>query len=173
MEERVPASKPNLPSPAFLKGSKKHTMCRAKGYQSRTCGHRWLTIIWRCGPDIGFTTRPNHGFETRSTLLGETIFHVAPANSCPNCDLRGQYDGNTTRMVLRTGIRECMRSSQNGTWPYTTQTGVNVQNNYQVHGFNQNLQPEYISAYYGSHGLIGPSSRRCRQRPEELCCVIL
>lgn len=29
------------------------------------------------------------------------MFEIAAANTCPNCDKRGQYDGNVTRMVLR------------------------------------------------------------------------
>lgn len=76
-------------------------MCRATAYESTICRHRWLTITTRCSPNAGFTNTPIHQFRFDSTsLLGGPRYQKASAGSCPNCDLKGQYDGNTIRMVL-------------------------------------------------------------------------
>lgn len=89
-------------------------MCRTTAYRSTTCNHRWLTITARCGPNVGFTTTPIHEFRCDSMFFGKLKFMKAPAGSCPNCNLKGQYDGNTTRMVLGNGQREIKRNMVRG-----------------------------------------------------------
>lgn len=88
-------------------------MCRTTGYKSTTCGHRWLTITTRCAPNMGFTNTPIHEFRADGfSLFGTPKYQKAAAGTCPNCDLKGQYDGNTTRMVLGCGGREIRRRIQ-------------------------------------------------------------
>jgi hypothetical protein len=90
-------------------------MCRITAYKSRTCNHRWLTITARCAPHMGFTTTPVHDFRSDGcSIWGRPYFMKAPAGSCPNCDLRGQYDGNTIRLVLGSGEREIQRNMYMG-----------------------------------------------------------
>lgn len=85
-------------------------MCRAIGYKANACGHRWLVITTRCAPNMGFTNTPYHEFRVDGvSILGNPQYEKAPAGTCPNCDRRGQYDGNTIRMVLgrsERGIRD-------------------------------------------------------------------
>lgn len=77
-------------------------MCRTTAYKSTTCQHRWLTITTRCSPGAGFTSTPIHEFRfSEASLFGSPRFQKAPAGTCPNCDMKGQYDGNTTRLLLR------------------------------------------------------------------------
>lgn len=86
-------------------------MCRVVAYKSRTCNHRWLTITARCAPSTGFTTTPVHDFRSDGcSILGRPSFTNAPAGTCPNCDLKGQYDGNTIRLVIGNGEREIQRN---------------------------------------------------------------
>lgn len=86
-------------------------MCRVIGYKSRACSHRWLTITSRCAPNMGFTMTPVHEFRSDGcSILGRPSFTKAPAGTCPDCDLRGQYDGNTIRLVLGSGDREVQRN---------------------------------------------------------------
>lgn len=60
---------------------------------------------------MGFTSTPIHEFRSDGSFVwGKPNFQKAPAGSCPNCDLKGQYDGNTTRMVLGSGEREMQRN---------------------------------------------------------------
>jgi hypothetical protein len=75
-------------------------MCRATAFQSRTCRHRWLTITTPCSPAVGFDNAPHHRFDTDTALLGGPKYVPAPAHSCPECNKKGQYDGNRTRMVV-------------------------------------------------------------------------
>lgn len=86
-------------------------MCRTTAYKSTTCGHRWLTITTRCAPKMGFTTTPVHEFRADGSFVWvKPKFQKAAAGSCPNCDLKGQYNGNTTRMVLASGEKEIQRN---------------------------------------------------------------
>lgn len=99
-------------------------MCCTTAYKSATCRHRWLTITTRCSPYAGFTNTPIHQFQFDSTsLFGGPHYQKASAGSCPTCDLKGQYDGNTTRIVLsRGGVAA-------GHIPLTTiRTGTNISN---------------------------------------------
>lgn len=86
-------------------------MCRTTAYKSTACNHRWLTITTRCAPNVGFTTTPVHEFRSDTSFhWGRPSYLKAPTGACPNCDLKGQYDGNTTRMVLASGSREIQRN---------------------------------------------------------------
>lgn len=59
---------------------------------------------------MGFTTSPIHEFRCEGLcIFGTPKLHKAPVGTCPTCDLRGQYDGNTIRMILGTGAREVQR----------------------------------------------------------------
>lgn len=153
-------------------------MCRIIAYKSRNCNHRWLIITTRCAPQMGFTTTPVHDFRTEGfSLCGKPNFMKAPAGTCPNCDLKGQYDGNTTRLVLGSGEREIQRnmwSMQQGglvgsaRWnsgcrpPDVTALGVYQQqwptNGYQQPGVQYYPVAQRYTYGYGQPPRSGPSS---------------
>ena len=78
-------------------------MCTATGFKSRTCAHKWLTITKPCGTGKGFDSCHLHSFDGENAFLGGPKYFWAPANSCPECNKKGQYNGNVTRMVLGYG----------------------------------------------------------------------
>lgn len=102
-------------------------MCQTIGYKSIQCGHHWLCITKPCGPGMNFNTTPWHYFQGNRTLFncGRIKFFNAPIGSCPNCDMRGIYNGDTTRLVICKGLRE-RQIYQNG-YPYGYMNGF-VQN---------------------------------------------
>jgi hypothetical protein len=78
-------------------------MCHATGLRSSTCRHKWLTITSPCATGMGFNSLGIHKFHTSHTWWGSTKYFKAPMKSCPDCNKKGQYDGNKIRMVLDYG----------------------------------------------------------------------
>jgi hypothetical protein len=78
-------------------------MCHATGLRSSTCRHKWLTITSPCAAGMGFNSLGVHKFHTSHTWFGGTNYFKAPMKSCPDCNKKGQYDGNKIRMVLDYG----------------------------------------------------------------------
>jgi hypothetical protein len=52
---------------------------------------------------MGFNSLGIHKFHTSHTWWGSTKYFKAPMKSCPDCNKKGQYDGNKIRMVLDYG----------------------------------------------------------------------
>ncbi|EHY58002.1 uncharacterized protein HMPREF1120_06020 [Exophiala dermatitidis NIH/UT8656] len=77
-------------------------MCQIESYRSSTCGHKWVTIVKRCGsPGTGFNKdNAVHSYTRARTGLLEPKYLSVAAGGCPNCDKRGNYDANETRMIL-------------------------------------------------------------------------
>ena len=76
-------------------------MCQVETFKSHTCPHEWMTIVKPCGPTASFKDQ-YHRFKPARKSLGKTPRPIsAPANSCPNCDKKGDYDANLTRIILK------------------------------------------------------------------------
>jgi hypothetical protein len=61
-----------------------------------------MTIVKPCNPGAGFSSTHYHKYTPARNGPFVARFVAAAANSCPNCDKNGDYDGNVTRMVLET-----------------------------------------------------------------------
>lgn len=72
-------------------------MCTVQFWKSRTCGHRWLTIKKSCQEGRGFNNCPSFDPGLARGPRGPTYW--APPGSCPEHDMKDEYDGNTTRMI--------------------------------------------------------------------------
>lgn len=133
-------------------------MCEAVAYKSTLCRHRWLTITKPCAPRFGFTTPPCPDIKCSSTnMCGEAKYMKASANSCPSCDLKGQYNANTTRMLYSN--HGCASS-----WmPYAQPNGLYINDPYTAGNYarvhNTLATPQYPQMYL-SH-------------PGPMCCTIL
>ncbi|KAI1611584.1 hypothetical protein EDD37DRAFT_428904 [Exophiala viscosa] len=75
-------------------------MCQAELNKSFTCRHKWLTIVRKCEDGGGFNDNHLHKYRPARLGLFHPKFASAAANTCPNCDLKGDYDTKTTRMIL-------------------------------------------------------------------------
>ncbi|KAK3336580.1 hypothetical protein B0T19DRAFT_43561 [Cercophora scortea] len=86
-------------------------MCGIEFYKDTYCGHRWARIVQPCWPGYGFTTCPT--FFT-GYAQPQPVCYIAREEPCPACDLRGVYDRNQIRMVvrLRSGFRLGMGPSR-------------------------------------------------------------
>lgn len=73
-------------------------MCVPKMFQSTTCKHRWLTIGKPCSKDSGFNNcEMFKGGKITPWQTGSADY--AKPNTCPLCDMNGEYDGDLMRMV--------------------------------------------------------------------------
>lgn len=81
-------------SPASLY---KIAMCTVQFWKSRTCGHKWLTIKKSCQEGRGFNNCPS--FDPGLARVQRGPSYWAPPGSCPEHDKKGEYDGNTMRMI--------------------------------------------------------------------------
>lgn len=52
---------------------------------------------------MGFNSVGIHHFKTSHNWYGGVKYFKAPMKSCPDCNKKGQYDGNKFRMVLDYG----------------------------------------------------------------------
>jgi hypothetical protein len=52
---------------------------------------------------MGFNSICIHKFKTSHNWYGGVKYFKAPIKSCPDCNKKGQYDGNKIRMVLDYG----------------------------------------------------------------------
>ncbi|EXJ95324.1 hypothetical protein A1O1_00444, partial [Capronia coronata CBS 617.96] len=75
-------------------------MCQVESHKSQTCGHKWATIVEQCHKGAGFSKTSVHPITKARTGLCQPRYISAPAGSCPNCDKKGDYDANGTRMIL-------------------------------------------------------------------------
>ncbi|OCT53490.1 hypothetical protein CLCR_10966 [Cladophialophora carrionii] len=78
-------------------------MCQTETFKSHTCPHQWMTIVKPCGPKASFKNQ-YHTYEPVRRGLKKLIQPgaiPAPANSCPNCDKKGDYDANMTRIIIQ------------------------------------------------------------------------
>ena len=100
-------------------------MCRVSPYKGQTCKHRWFALIEPCIPGMSFhTAPPGHRFNRPQTFLGSTSWFPAPPGSCPDCGLKGRYDGDKVRFYLgkgsageKQGARGMWGPYGNGYWP--------------------------------------------------------
>jgi hypothetical protein len=70
-------------------------------------------------PGMSFRTAPaGHPFDRPQTLLGSTQWYPAPPGSCPECDLRGWYDGDKVRLYLGKGSAGQKHGEQGWWGPY-------------------------------------------------------
>ncbi|KIW73544.1 hypothetical protein PV04_01651 [Phialophora macrospora] len=78
------------------------TMCQTETFKSHTCPHQWMTIVKPCGPEASFRNQYHTYKPARSGLkkFAQPGALSAPANSCPNCDKKGEYDANMTRIII-------------------------------------------------------------------------
>ena len=78
------------------------TMCKTETYKSHTCNHKWMTIVKPCETGASFNNQCHNWKPARSGLkkITQPSYLSAPANSCPNCDKKGEYDAGLTRMIL-------------------------------------------------------------------------
>ncbi len=62
-----------------------------------------MTIVKPCGPKASFKNQYHIYKPARSGLkkLAQPGALSAPANSCPNCDKKGEYDANMTRIIIQ------------------------------------------------------------------------
>jgi len=74
-------------------------MCQTELNKSFTCRHRWLTIVKECQPGMGFNQQIHPYTPARSGWFQPKYFSAA-AKTCPNCDKKGEYDWNKTRIIL-------------------------------------------------------------------------
>lgn len=73
-------------------------MCQSIIFKSPRCGCLWWRISEPCAPGMGFSTcaRFHNG-----SCKGVPPGYLAWTEPCPKHDLRGFYDYNQTRMVVR------------------------------------------------------------------------
>jgi hypothetical protein len=78
-------------------------MCQTETFKSHTCHHQWMTIVKPCRPNASFNDQLHQYKPVRGGLrkLTQSKYISAPANSCPNCDKKGDYDADTTRFILK------------------------------------------------------------------------
>src|ERR1700761_4700343 len=78
-------------------------MCQTETFKSHTCPHQWMSIVKPCAPNASFKSQYHQYKPARSGLkrLTQAGYISAPANSCPNCDKNGDYDANTTRLIIK------------------------------------------------------------------------
>ncbi|KAK2766242.1 acetate non-utilizing protein 9 [Arachnomyces sp. PD_36] len=74
-------------------------MCNVIRWKSPSCKHRWITIVQPCAADRGFNNCPNFASPTSRTRT--LLSQQALPKSCPICDLKGDYDGNKTRIIKK------------------------------------------------------------------------
>ncbi|EXJ89358.1 hypothetical protein A1O3_02425, partial [Capronia epimyces CBS 606.96] len=89
-------------------------MCQVESHKSQTCGHKWATIVKHCHEGAGFSENSVHAFTRARTGLFQPKYIPAPAGSCPNCDKKGDYDANETRMILGRKDKESRGTLGNG-----------------------------------------------------------
>ncbi|OAP58442.1 hypothetical protein AYL99_07532 [Fonsecaea erecta] len=78
-------------------------MCKTEAFKSHTCPHHWMSIVKPCGPEASFKNQAHQYTPARSAWkrLVQPEYLSAPAKSCPNCNLKGDYDADKTRIILR------------------------------------------------------------------------
>lgn len=75
-------------------------MCQAELNKSYTCRHKWLTIVKECEQGGGFKDHHVHRYQPARSGLFQPKYASTAANTCPNCDLKGDYDATKTRMII-------------------------------------------------------------------------
>ena len=80
-------------------------MCRVERFRSPTCPHKWMTIIAPCSPSSNFSTvQLNiHIFQPVRNRIWDPEYVMAPPHTCPNCNMRSNYDATMTRIILEPG----------------------------------------------------------------------
>ena len=76
-------------------------MCTSKFLQGYACIHTWAEIVTPCAEGKGFSncsTFTDGMIHKRSGLRRS----IAPKESCPICDKKGEYDGNKMRTIKST-----------------------------------------------------------------------
>jgi len=112
-------------------------MCKTEIFKSHTCPHKWMTIVAPCSKGASFKNKYHRYTSARGMLAMGAI--AAPANTCPNCDKKGDYDANMTRFILK------------GPWE-----AGNMGNGYDMtDGRGNVIQPRYGYQYGNGHGTGG------------------
>jgi hypothetical protein len=75
-------------------------MCKVTVLKSPTCPHRWLIISKPCEESRGFNSCPLFQ-NNRAITSSLTGIKKAKPKTCPQCDLKGEYDRNMIRVVER------------------------------------------------------------------------
>jgi hypothetical protein len=114
-------------------------MCQTELFKSATCAHKWMTIVRPCTNTTSFSSSKYHTYKPVRKGPFAPKYITAPANSCPSCDKKGDYDSDMIRFVLRDG---------NGRRAHVQ--GGNLGNGYDLtDGYGNVIQPQYA---YGGMG---------------------
>ncbi|KLU87354.1 hypothetical protein MAPG_06354 [Magnaporthiopsis poae ATCC 64411] len=73
-------------------------MCQTAFFKDPTCGCKWTAVTQPCWPGYGFSTCP---FFFNGIPKEAPPYFKATKLCCPKHDLKGQYDRNMVRMVIR------------------------------------------------------------------------
>ncbi|EXJ72647.1 uncharacterized protein A1O5_03793 [Cladophialophora psammophila CBS 110553] len=95
--------KPTCSYLAYLQDTQNRKMCKTEAFKSHTCPHHWMSIVKPCGPEASFKNQTHQYKPARSAWkrMVQPEYISAPADSCPNCDLKGDYDADKTRIILK------------------------------------------------------------------------
>lgn len=74
-------------------------MCTTNHFKSRACQHAWMTIKKPCAEGKNFSNCES--FKDGRARRPPPPRQWAPPGSCPRCDLKGDYDTDTTRVVKK------------------------------------------------------------------------
>lgn len=93
-------------------------MCQVALYQNVHCKCRWGEIAVPCAPGMGFSTcgQIGSGIARREPPLQRSEYRL-----CPEHGLRGMYDRNRVRMVVR-----MRRGLKWGTGPSKQDSGLEI-----------------------------------------------
>lgn len=147
------------------------TMCQTIFCKSTTCRHKWVKVLEPCQPGAGFSTlMAMHELKPMKLGFLRSSGIISLPFCCPNCDLRGNYDGNQIRMILS-------KNTDHGTLGngYTLTDGyggaLSVGNWYHDHYQQQpQAQAQSMSNATPLNGARMPSSQPL-QGP--VCCIVM
>jgi hypothetical protein len=121
-------------------------MCQTELFKSATCAHKWMAIVKPCTNTASFSSSKYHTYKPVRKGPFTPKYITAPANSCPSCDRKGDYDSDMIRFVLRDG---------DGWGAHVN--GGNLRNGYDLtDGYENVIQPQYgYGMGYGGMGGYG------------------